>query len=105
MRPWVDEMIRDQMVMMTYEYDSMKITQAEEAREEESAPPERIRDPVIQVVIVPWRRVVGDYRRAFVIVIIVYHRGIGLGLILSILARAAGHNRQAELSRETLECF
>jgi len=43
MRHRVDEMIGDQMMMM----ESVKIMQAEEAREEESPPPERIRDPGI----------------------------------------------------------
>ena len=85
--------------------DNTKVSEDEESREKESAVPERIGGPVIQVVIIPRRGVIGDYRRAFFIVIIVYHRRIRLGLIFSILARAARHNRQAELSCEILKCF
>ena len=98
-------MIRDQMVVMTKGDESVKIMQAEEAREEKSAPPERIRDPVIHIVIIPRRRVVSDHRRTFLIVIIVYRRGIRLGLVFSILARAARRNGQTELRCQILKCL
>jgi len=92
MRHWVDEMIGDQMVMMAHDDESVKITQTEEPREEKSTVPEGIREPVIQIVIIPRRGVISDYRRAFLIVVIVYHRRIRLGLTLSVLARAPRHN-------------
>ena len=56
------------MVMMTHK-DKIEIGQDEESREEEPCAPERVRNPVIQVVIVLRRRIIGDNRRTFIIVI------------------------------------
>jgi hypothetical protein len=55
----IEEVIGDpvMMVMMTHE-DKVEIGQDEESREEEPGGPERIRNPVIQVAIVPRRRIV-----------------------------------------------
>jgi hypothetical protein len=58
------------MEMMT-DNDNIKIVQDEEAGQEATGPPEGIRDPSVQVVIIPRRRIVGDHRRPFVIVIVV----------------------------------
>ena len=99
MRHRVDEMIGDQMIMM----ESVKIMQAEEAREEESTPPERIRNPGVEIIIIRRWRIVCDYRRAFLIIIVAYHSRIRLGLILTVLARAAGNDSQTELSGQVLK--
>ena len=67
----VDEVTGDQMVMMTNEDDPVEVVENEEPGEEETGAPERIRHPGVQVVIVPRRRVVSDYRRALIVVVIV----------------------------------
>ena len=72
MGPGIEEMIGDpKMMVMKAPDENVKIVQDEESREEEPGTPERIRNPVIQVVIIPGRSIVGDNRRPFVIVIIV----------------------------------
>jgi hypothetical protein len=72
MSPGIEEVIGDpEMMVMKASDDNVKIVQDEESREEEPGTPERIRNPAIQVVIIPGRRIVGDNRRPFVIVIVV----------------------------------
>jgi len=58
---WVNEVIGNQMVMMM----DMKIVQDEKAREEEARTPEWVRNPSVQVVVIPGRGIVGDYRGTF----------------------------------------
>jgi hypothetical protein len=101
----IKNVIADHKPMMANEDDSVKIMQTEEAREEKSTRPERIRNPGIQVVIVPRRRIVCDNRGAFLIVVVVYCRRVRLGLVFSVLAGTAGHNGQPELSCEIFKCF
>ena len=73
---WVDEVIGDFVMMMVtvkiHNNDNIKIVQDEEPREEESRTPERIRDPGVKVVVIPWRRVIGYHWRAFLVIIVVY---------------------------------
>lgn len=69
---WVDVVIADQMMMMVVV--EMKIIQDEKAREEETRTPEWVRNPSVQVVIIPGRRIVSDNRRTFSIVILVNYR-------------------------------
>jgi hypothetical protein len=72
MSPGIEEMIGDPKMMVVMAHnDNVKVVQDEESREEEPCTPERIRNPAIQVVIIPGRRIVGDNRRPFVIVIVV----------------------------------
>ena len=72
MSPGIEEVIGDpKMMVMKAPDDNVKIVQDEESRKEEPGTPERIRNPVIQVVIVPGRSIVGDNRRPFVIVIVI----------------------------------
>jgi hypothetical protein len=72
MSPGIEEVIGDpKMMVMKTSNENVKIVQDEESREEEPGTPERIRNPAIQVVIIPGRRIVGDNRRPFVIVIVV----------------------------------
>jgi hypothetical protein len=101
----VNDVIGDEKPMMAHQDDSVKIMQTEEAREEKSTPPEWVRNPGVQIIIVPWWRIVRDYRRTFFIVIVVYYGRVKLGLIFSVLAGATRHNGQPELICEILKCF
>jgi hypothetical protein len=49
----------------------VEIAQNEESGEEEPGTPERIRNPDVQIIVRGGRRIVGNYRRAIVIVIVV----------------------------------
>ena len=89
----VEEMIGDHTPTMTNDDNPVEVVQDEEAGEEESRMPERIRNPCVKVIIIPWRRIVCDNRRTFIIVIIVYYRRIRLGLVFSIFANATRRNR------------
>lgn len=91
--------------MIAHKDESVEIMQTEKAREEKSAPPERVRNPGVQIIIIPRWRIVCDYRRAFLVIIVVYQSGIRLGLIFSVLARSPRDNGQPELGCEILKCF
>ncbi len=88
----IEEVIGDpvMMVMMAHK-DEVEIRQDEEPREEEPGAPERIRNPVIQIIIVPWRRIVRYNRWPFLIIIIVNFLWLNVfaacrGLIFRVLA-------------------
>lgn len=98
-------MTADQMAMTTEEDDPMEVMQAEETREEESTPPERVWDPSVKIIVIPGRGIVSDYRRTFIIVVAVYFGRVGLGLVLSILTRTAGYDSQTEFSGKALKRF
>ncbi|MGB7064636.1 MAG: hypothetical protein WBF55_05750, partial [Syntrophobacteria bacterium] len=51
----------------------VEVMEDEESRERKPGIPEGIRNPSIQVEVICWWRIVSDYRRAFVVVIIVDH--------------------------------
>lgn len=99
----VDEVVRDEMAMAANEDDPVKVVQNKKPGEEESRVPEWIRDPGVQVVIIPGRRIVSDNRRTFFIVIIVYYHGIRLRLVPSILTRVTGHDSQTGFSSRILK--
>ena len=99
----VDEVVRDEMAMAANEDDPVKVVQNKKPGEEESRVPEWIRDPGVQVVIIPRRRVVGDDRRTFLIVIVVYYRWVRFGLVFGNLAGITRHNRQTEFSSDVLK--
>ena len=63
---WVEEVIADQMMMVM----DVKIVQDEKAREEETSAEEWVRNPSVQVVIIPRWRIVGDHRRTFLVIVI-----------------------------------
>ena len=92
MSSWVDEMTADQMMMTAEEDDPMEVIQTEEAREEKSTPPEWVWNPSIKIIVIPRRGIVGDYRRTFVIIVIVYYGGANLGLVFGIITRTARNN-------------
>ena len=91
------------MLMAAHEDRSVEIMQAEEAREEKTTPPERVRNPRVHIIIIPRRRVVSNYWWAFVIIIVVYHGRIRLGLIFGVLARAPRDNSQTKLNGQVLK--
>lgn len=78
--------------MATHEDSSVEIMQTEKAREEKTTPPERERNPGIHIIVIPRRWVVSNDRRAFVVIIVVYHGRVGRGLIFSVLARPPRDN-------------
>jgi hypothetical protein len=83
----------------------MEVMQAEETRIEKSPPPEWIWNPGIHIIVIPGRRIIGDYRRTLVIIIIVYYSTANLRLVFSILTGAGGYNSQTKFTGNTLECF
>jgi hypothetical protein len=64
----------------------VEVVQDEEPAEIEPGPPERIRDPGVQVIIIPRRGVIRDNRRAFLIIIVVYNLRANLRSAFSIRA-------------------
>jgi|GEM_PF-5963929 hypothetical protein len=70
----VNEVVGNQMMMMMVMKD-MKVVQDEKAREEETRTPEWVRNPSIQVVVIPGRGIVSDNRWTFGIVVLVNYRG------------------------------
>jgi hypothetical protein len=63
------------VVTMPVNYDA-EVCKDKESREPEVPPPERIRDPGVQIGIIRRRCIVRDYRRTLVIVIVVYDRSV-----------------------------
>jgi len=89
-------------VMMVVSH--MKVIEDVEPREPEAPPPERRRNPSIQVVVVPGWRIVGNHGRTDALVIILDHLGFHIGRRRVLHHRLgiwrSGHirpNRQAEI--------
>ena len=76
------EMIRDKADSVIHEDGSVEIVKDEEAGKPETVPPERRGDPAIQVVEIGRGVVVGNNRRAFLVIIIVDYRRVGVLLRL-----------------------
>jgi hypothetical protein len=89
----IDKVIGNYKPVMTNEDDPVEIVQDEEPGEEKPGAPEWIRNPGVKVIVIPWRRIICDNRRAFLIVIIVYYRWVRLGWAFSVLARTPRQNR------------
>jgi len=102
---WVDEVIGDQMVMMVManEGEPVEVIQDEKPREEKPGVPERVGNPSIEVIVIPGGWVVGDHRWTFFIVIVVYYRGIRLGLVFSVLTATTWNDSQTEFSCHILK--
>ncbi len=64
-------MVGNKTGMPVEKYMPMKIVEDEISGEEEPRVPEWVWNPSVQVIIRIWRRIVGNYRRAFTIIIIV----------------------------------
>ena len=95
----------EMMIMMKM----MKIVQDEKAREEETRTPEWIRHPSIQVVIIPRRRIVSDYRRTLLVIIIFnfQRRNVFTArrwLIFCVLL-GTRRNSKSKLSIQPLQCL
>ena len=93
MSPVIEEVVSDPkaMMMVTNKNKRIKIVQDKKSWEEEPGAPERIRNPVIQIIIVPWRRIIGYNRGSFFVVIIVDFLWLNVfaacrGLIFRVLA-------------------
>jgi hypothetical protein len=71
---------------MTNDDSPVKIMQDEEPVKMEPIPPEWIGDPGVQVVIIPRRRVVGNNRGTFFVIIVIYNLRAHLRLAFSIRA-------------------
>jgi hypothetical protein len=109
----VDEMVGNQMrrMMMVVVVMMMdvKIIQDEKTGEEEPGAPEWVRDPSIEVVVIPGRGIVGDDGRTFGVVILVNFRRRKVFTfrrrwILSVLL-GPGNNSQASLRSHAFECL
>ena len=93
MGPGIEKVISDAKMMVVVAHnDNVKVVQDEESREKEPGTPERIRNPAIEVVIIPGRKIAGDNRGPFVIVIVVDFLRLNVfaacgGLTLCVLAR------------------
>jgi hypothetical protein len=67
----MDNVVGDYKRMLVENDMPVEIAQNEESGEEEPGTPERVRNPGVQVIVRGGRRVVGNYRRAIIIVIVV----------------------------------
>jgi hypothetical protein len=77
--------------------DPVKVMKNEEPTEVEPVPPEGIRNPRIEIMIIPGWRIVGDHWRPSLVVIVVDHRRIwvfggSLRLGLSIFIGRLGYS-------------
>lgn len=66
-------MITDDNHSVSEDDNSVEVMKSEESRKEETAKEEWKRNPRIEVPIIPWRRIVGDHRRTFFIVVVIDH--------------------------------
>jgi hypothetical protein len=89
--------------------DPVKVIENEESGEEEPAAPERGRNPCVQVVIIPRRRVVSDDRWALIVIIIVDNRWLCIlrsrrRLCLGILPGRIRHHSKPNGGLNILQC-
>jgi hypothetical protein len=107
---WVNKVVGNQMmtvVEMMIMMKMMKIVQDEKAWKKETRTPEWIRHPSIQVVIIPRRRIVGDYRRTLLVIIIFnfQRRNVFTACWRRSLCVLARRNNQTKLGIQPLECL
>jgi hypothetical protein len=72
----MDNVVGDYKRMLVENDMLVEIAQNEESGEKEPGTPERVRNPGVQVIVRSGRRVVGNYRRAIIIVIVVDNLGV-----------------------------
>jgi len=74
---WVSEVIGDPVMVMktvvTFN-NNIKIMEDEKSREVKPGVPEWVGHPGIEIIVIPRRRIVSDYRRTFFIVVIIHYR-------------------------------
>ncbi len=58
--------------------DSVEVVEDKISWEVETGVPEWTRDPAIHIIIVPWRWIIGDNRRAFGIIVIIDRTGFSV---------------------------
>jgi hypothetical protein len=83
-------MIADHTPTVTNVDGPVEVIQTEEAREVKPAPPERVWNPCVKVIIIPRRWVVGYDWRTFFIIIIVNYRWVRVALWLGLCVLALG---------------
>jgi hypothetical protein len=80
----IEDVIGDNLENVILDYDDpMEVVQDEESREPETVPPEWMRNPGIQVVVIPGRGIIGDCRRPLVVIVVVDDRGVGVLAVVS----------------------
>jgi hypothetical protein len=85
----VDHVVGNKKGVPTEKYTPMKIMQDEKPAKEEPRVPERVWNPSIQVIIRIRRRIVGNYGRAFIVIVIVDNlRAWIRGVIIHLRIRA-----------------
>lgn len=67
----IENVVGNKKGMPMEKSSSMKIMEDEKPAEKEPRIPERIRNPTIQIIVGQRRRIIGDYRRTIIIVIVV----------------------------------
>ena len=72
------EMIRDKLHPVVHEVMPVEIMENEKTRKPETGPPEGIRHPSVQVIVIWGRTVVRDDGRTFIRVVFIYNNGIGI---------------------------
>jgi hypothetical protein len=83
----IGNVVGDHKGMVMEKYMPMKIMQDKEPGKKEPRTPERIRNPRIQVIIRLGRRVIGNYRRTLIIIIVVNNlRGRSRRVIICLLS-------------------
>ena len=113
MIPRVPEMVGDPvmiiMAVMGMVTHTIKVVENVVTGEEEPGPIEWVRNPAVEVGIIPWRRIIGDHRRAFLIIVIINYRRLNVfrtrGWLAFPVLPGGGHNGQTKLRSDTLECL
>jgi hypothetical protein len=88
----------------------VEVMKNEEPREEEPRAPERRRNPRIEIIVIPRRRIVSHHRWALFVVIIVDYRGVSVlrgcrRLIFGIPVRGIRYDGQSKFCRNALQCL
>jgi hypothetical protein len=76
--PYVVEVVTEKKQMPVCSEGPMKIMEDEKSSKPESTPPERIRNPRVQVIVIRWRRVVRNNGRTLLSIIIVNDCLVGI---------------------------
>jgi hypothetical protein len=105
----VKKVITDKRSMPMHEHSLVKVNQDEESGEPEIPPPERIRNPGVIRIIIRRRCIVSDYRRPFVVIVVVYDRRIRIvvscHVISGLIRRPDGQIILPQNVLKRLQCF
>jgi hypothetical protein len=102
---WVDEMVADYPPSPIRKTESVEVVQTEESWEPESRKPEWIRNPGIQIIIIPGWRIVSHNRWTFGVVIVIDYLRLPIILRLRFnrILPFVDFNRQALLRSKILD--